>query len=69
VRRKILSLFQFQLNRIPEDSSPKSVVIDKETYHRLLKSCQVKTKERLEHEKGQKEDAADKLLVGKHHEI
>lgn len=60
---RLISNYRKTINRVPEDSTPKSVVIDRDTYHRLLKSCQVKTKERIETEKGQKEDSTNQLLV------
>lgn len=54
---------EFFVYRVPEDSSPKSVVIDKETYGRLLKSCNFKSKDALEREKEQKEQEQNRLMV------
>jgi hypothetical protein len=51
------------LYRVPEQQGPKSVVIDRNTYGRLLKACNYKTKEELEEERMRENEEQDKLVV------
>ncbi len=48
---------------VPEQSGPKSVVIDRGTYGRLLKACNYKTKEELELEKREADEERNRLIV------
>ena len=48
---------------MPEQAGPKSVVIDRGTYGRLLKACNYKTKEELELEKKEADDERNRLMV------
>ncbi len=55
-----------KIKRVPEEQGPKSVVIDRNTYGRLLKACNYKTKEELEEEKIKENEKQDKLVVSEH---
>ena len=48
---------------VPEQAGPKSVVIDRGTYGRLLKACNYKTKEELELEKKEADEERNRLMV------
>lgn len=47
---------------VPEDQGQKSLVIDGETYGRLLKACNYKTKEELESEKQRASEEQDRVV-------
>lgn len=51
------------MKRIPGDQGQKSLVIDGNTYGRLLKACNFKTKEELEMEKQRTGEEQDRLVV------
>jgi len=59
-------LLLLKIKRVPEEQGPKSVVIDRNTYGRLLKACNYKTKEELEEEKIKENEKQDKLVVSEH---
>jgi hypothetical protein len=48
---------------VPEDQGQKSLVIDGETYGRLLKACNFKSKEQIEEEKQRSNQDQDRLIV------
>ncbi len=48
---------------VPEDQGQKSLVIDGETYGRLLKACNYKSKEQIEQEKHRSNQDQDRLIV------
>ena len=48
---------------VPEDQGQKSLVIDGETYSRLLKACNYKSPEQIEYEKQRANEDQDKLVV------
>ena len=48
---------------VPEQPGQKSVVIDKNTYGRLLKACNYKSKEELELEKQEANEERNRLMV------
>ena len=48
---------------MPEEQGQKSIVIDRDTYGRLLKACNYKTKEELEMEKQRASEEQDRLVV------
>ena len=56
-------IFILQISRVPEEQGPKSVVIDRNTYGRLLKACNYKTKEELEEERVKENEQQDRLVV------
>jgi endonuclease YncB( thermonuclease family) len=48
---------------IPEEQQQTSIVIDKDTYKRLLRACSYKNKEQLELEKQKLNEEKDRLIV------
>jgi hypothetical protein len=53
----------FPICRVPDEPQQKAVVIDKNTYSRLLKSCNVKSKEDFEFEKQREDAEKDRIIV------
>ncbi len=48
---------------VPEDQGQKSLVIDGETYGRLLKACNYKSKSDIEREKQEASEQQDRIIV------
>jgi len=48
---------------VPDEPQHKAVVIDKNTYSRLLKSCNIKSKEDHEVEKQREDAEKDRIIV------
>ena len=48
---------------MPDEPQNKAVVIDKNTYSRLLKSCNIKSKEDYEVEKQREDAEKDRIIV------
>lgn len=48
---------------VPEDQGQKSLVIDGETYGRLLRACNYKSKSDIEQEKQNANDEQDRIIV------
>lgn len=51
---------------VPEDQGQKSLVIDGETYGRLLRACNHKSKSDIEKEKQNANDEQDRIIVSRH---
>lgn len=49
--------------RVPEEQGPKSVVIDRNTYGRLLKACNYKTKDEQEEDRARENEEQDRIVV------